>query len=134
MTNHKPLSDKYFRKVKAKDALARWSITVGGIGIIAVVIGMLVLIASVAMPLFFDARTRPVTEIAASGAPIVAISERAERCGNWLAARRSTLDEPAERAMFVSASAQVATLLASLGQLLGRGPFQAVRVCVSVVS
>ena len=46
------VKEEYFRKIQRNDRVAQWLIVVGGIGIIGIVIGMLMIIASVAMPLF----------------------------------------------------------------------------------
>lgn len=53
-----PTIDKAtIRKVKRRDRFARWLITLGGITIIASVIGILLLIVSVTLPLFRGARS-----------------------------------------------------------------------------
>ena len=60
------VKEEYFRKIQRNDRVAQWLIVVGGIGIIGIVIGMLMIIASVAMPLF---RKASIEELAAFNLP-----------------------------------------------------------------
>jgi phosphate transport system permease protein len=56
------MDERLLRKVKRRDKVARWAITGGGVLIIVTVIGILFLIAGVAVPLFFEPEaTRRVT-------------------------------------------------------------------------
>jgi phosphate transport system permease protein len=52
------MNPRYLRRAKMLDRLARWCITVGGLFIIACVMAILFLIASVSLPLFTPARAR----------------------------------------------------------------------------
>lgn len=58
------ISKATLRRIKRCDRAARWIITLGGVTIIASVIAILVLIVSVALPLFRPARVEPLGEAA----------------------------------------------------------------------
>ncbi|MGK0290204.1 MAG: phosphate transport system permease protein [bacterium] len=63
----KPLNtDKYFRKSKLIDRIARWIITAGGIAVIFCVVGILVLILKEAIPLFFNAEIHKLSQFSIS--------------------------------------------------------------------
>ena len=63
------------RKVRRRDRIARWCITFGGIFIVISVLGILLLIAEVALPLFAPATAKVVAQVSAPGAgqPVLAI-------------------------------------------------------------
>src|ERR1039458_1974750 len=50
------------RRVKRHDLLARWVVTLGGVVVIASVIGILVMILGTTLPLFLPARARLLAE------------------------------------------------------------------------
>ena len=51
-------SQSTLRRVKRRDAIARWVVTLGGVVVIVSVLGILLLILGTALPLFFPARSR----------------------------------------------------------------------------
>ena len=59
------MDKQQLRKIKRQDTVARWIIQAGGVGVIVCVFGMLALIASTALPLFFPAAATPVAFAAA---------------------------------------------------------------------
>ena len=63
------MNESFYRKVRRADTTAKWMIMSIGIGIIGLVITILVVIASVAAPLFRPASIRPASETAPSGRP-----------------------------------------------------------------
>ena len=54
------MNRRHLHRIKRRDTIARWVIKTGGIGVIFCVFGMLALIASTALPLFFPAKASPV--------------------------------------------------------------------------
>ncbi|TDJ38984.1 MAG: hypothetical protein E2O54_11740 [Gammaproteobacteria bacterium] len=54
-------------------------------------------------------------------APLEILTERAQRCANWLAARLNTASDPGEQAMFRAASAQAEALMNALKGLADQG-------------
>ena len=63
------MNESFYRKVRRADTTAKWMIMSIGIGIIGLVITILVVIASVAAPLFRPASIRSASETAPSGRP-----------------------------------------------------------------
>ena len=59
--------DGYFKKIQRNDRWAKWIIIIGGIGIIGIVVGMLAIIASVAMPLFGKSTVESLTRFELPG-------------------------------------------------------------------
>jgi phosphate transport system permease protein len=63
------MNESFYRKVRRADTTAKWTIMSIGIGIIGLVITILLVIASVAAPLFRPAAIRPASETAPGGRP-----------------------------------------------------------------
>jgi phosphate transport system permease protein len=62
-------SDKALRRIKRRDRIAAYVITMGGVLVVCAVLGILFVILSVAYPLFLPAETKPFAEIAPADLP-----------------------------------------------------------------